>query len=119
MEAAPVVTLIAVGLAIAVIAAFLITVIYQLANVFSRLNTILGVVGAVVEKTEVLDPVLSEIGADLAGGQVAIEDAVERLKARKGYAGDSPAVEPSHGRDPAGLGTSTPVEPPTSAYTNY
>lgn len=119
MEAAPVVTLIAVFLAIAVIAAFLITVIYQLANVFSRLNTILGVVGTVVEKTEVLDPIISEISADLAGGNAAINDSVERLKVRKGYSEGTSAVQPTDDRQPAGLGTSTSVEPPSSVYSNY
>lgn len=121
MEAAPVVTLIAVGLAIAVIAAFLITVIYQLANVFQRLNTILGHVGTVIEKTEVLDPIISEISADLAGGQDAIQHAVDRLKVRKGYSeqGTTREVEPTDDRQPAGFGTSTGVDPQPSLYTNY
>lgn len=119
MEAAPVVTLIAVGLAIAVIAAFLITVIYQLANVFSRLNTILGVVGSVCEKTEVLDPVISEISANLEAGHEALADSVERLKVRKGYAGPESVAEPTGDREPAGMGASTPVDPQPSVYTNY
>lgn len=119
MEAAPLVTLIAVFLAIAVIAAFLITVIYQLATVFSRLNTILGAVGTVVEKTAVLDPIISEIGANLAAGQGALDDAVERLKVRKGYSDADGAVEPTDDRQPAGLGTSTPVDPQPGVYTNY
>lgn len=115
MEAAPLVTLIAVFLAIAVIAAFLITVVYQLAQVFSRLNTILGVVGQVIEKTEVLEPVLSEISNELAGGHGAIESAVERLKLRKGYS--EPGADAD--REPAGVGSSAPLEPPPSVYTNY
>ena len=119
MEAAPLVTLIAVFLAIAVIAAFLITVVYQLANVFARLNTILGAVGQVIEKTEVLDPILSEISADLEAGNGAITAAVERLKLRKGYSEFAPAPEPDRDREPAGIGTSTETEPPPSVYTNY
>lgn len=119
MEAAPLVTLIAVFLAIAVIAAFLITVVYQLANVFSRLNTILGVVGQVVEKTAVLDPVLSEISADLEAGNRAISGAVERLKVRKGYSESASQWEPEPEREPAGIGTSTDVDPPSSVYRNY
>lgn len=113
MEAAPLVTLIAVGLAIAVIAAFLLTVIYQLAQVFSRLNEILGAVGDVVEKTEVLDPVISEIKNDLAAGEAAISDAVERLKTRKG---DPDATAAQNGRDRTGIGTSTDAAPPGSTY---
>lgn len=118
MEAAPVVTLIAVFLAIAVIAAFLITVIYQLANVFQRLNIILGVVGQVTEKTEVLDPILSEISGNLAAGHGALDGAVERLKVRKGYS-DSGAAPQTPDREGGGLGTSTPVDPPPSVYSNY
>ena len=119
MEAAPLVTLIAVFLAIAVIAAFLITVVYQLAHVFGRLNTILGAVGQVIEKTEVLDPILSEISADLEAGNSAITHAVERLKVRKGYSEFEPALAPERDREPAGIGTSTDTEPPPSVYTNY
>lgn len=120
MEAAPLVTLIAVFLAIAVIAAFLITVVYQLANVFARLNTILGAVGQVIEKTEVLDPILSEISADLEAGNRAITGAVERLKVRKGYSEfAAPELEPDRDREPAGIGSSTETEPPSSVYRNY
>lgn len=118
MEAAPLVTLIAVFLAIAVIAAFLITVVYQLANVFARLNTILGAVGQVIEKTEVLDPILSEISADLAAGNGAINAAVDRLKVRKGYSESAPVYDEPD-REPAGVGSSADVEPPPPAYTNY
>ena len=116
MEAAPVVTLIAVFAAIAVIAAFLITVIYQLSMVWQRLNTILGAVGQVIEKTEVLDPIISDIAANVEAGNQALTGAVDRLKARKGYVSDG------HGygdREPAGLGTSAAVDPPPNVYTNY
>ena len=116
MEAAPLVFLITVFVAIGVIAAFLITVVYQLSQVWSRLNTILGVVGQVIEKTEVLDPVLSEISADLEAGNGAISGAVERLKLRKGY---GEAASDAANREPAGIGASTPLDPPPSVYTNY
>ena len=118
MEAAPVVTLIAVGAAILVIAAFLITVIYQLATVFQRLNLILGAVGQVIEKTEVLDPIISDIAANVEAGNQALNGAVDRLKARKGIIDGQPA-EGYGDREPAGLGTSAPVDPPPSVYTNY
>ena len=114
MEAAPLVFLITVFVAIAVIAAFLITVVYQLSQVWSRLNTILGVVGQVIEKTEVLDPVLSEISANLEAGKGAIAGAVERLQLRKGH-----SEAPDANREPAGIGASTPLDPPHSVYTNY
>ena len=117
MEAAPVVTLIATGAAILVIAAFLITVIYQLATVFQRLNLILGAVGQVIEKTEVLDPILSDIAANVEAGNEALTGAVDRLKARKGVT--EQAGDGYGDREPAGLGTSAPLDPPPSVYTNY
>ncbi len=49
--------LIAIILAIIVVATFLITVVTLLGQIWSRINTILGVVGDVVEKTEPLDAV--------------------------------------------------------------
>ena len=116
MEAGPLVFLIITFVAIAVVAAFLITVVYQLSQVWSRLNTILGVVGQVIEKTAVLDPVLSDISANLEAGNSAVTGAVERLKLRKGHGDTEPD---SQARDPAGIGSSTPLEPPHSVYTNY
>ena len=116
MEAGPLVFLIITFVAIAVVAAFLITVVYQLSQVWSRLNTILGVVGQVIEKTAVLDPILSEISTNLEAGNGAITSAVERLKLRKGV-GDAGAD--SQNREPAGIGASTPLDPPPNVYTNY
>ena len=115
MEAGPLVFLIITFVAIAVVAAFLITVVYQLSQVWSRLNTILGVVGQVIEKTAVLDPVLSDISANLEAGNNAVTGAVERLKLRKGQGDTTPDSQ----RDPAGIGSSTPLDPPHSVYTNY
>ncbi len=120
MDAHKLVMLIAVALAIVVIAAFLLTVITLLAQTWSRINTILGVVGGVVEKTEVLEPVLDEINAAIRGGEAALTGAVERLKVRKGYSESaSSGFDESRDREPAGLGTSTDVKPPNSAFTNY
>lgn len=116
MEAGPLVFLIITFVAIAVVAAFLITVVYQLSQVWSRLNTILGVVGQVIEKTAVLDPVLSDISANLEAGNNAVTGAVERLRLRKGGGDTEPD---SQTRDPAGIGSSTPLDPPHSVYTNY
>jgi hypothetical protein len=120
MEPAQLVMLIAVCLAIVVIAVFLITVVTLLAQIWSRINTILGVVGGVIEKTEPLAPVIGEIKAGLAGGEEAIVDAVERLKLRKGFSDQESAVHHAGDREPAGIGTgSGDVAPPPSAYRNY
>ena len=119
METAQLVMLIAVILTVIVIAAFLITVVTLLGQIWSRINTILGVVGVVVEKTEPLGPVIGEIKADLAGGEAAIVDSVERLKTRKGYSEPSSTFDEDRDREPAGLGTSSDVAPPSSPFSNY
>lgn len=119
METAQLVMLIAVILTVIVIAAFLITVVTLLGLIWSRINTILGVVGDVVEKTEPLGPVIGEIKADLAGGEAAIVDSVERLKVRKGFSEPSAVHDDDRDREPAGLGTSTDVKPPSSGFSNY
>lgn len=119
MESAQLVMLIAVVLAIVVIAVFLITVVTLLAQIWSRINTILGVVDGVVEKTEVLDPVISEIKGDLAGGEAAIVDSVQRLKMRKGYSEATSGYDDEREPEPAGMGTSSDAAPPTSAFRNY
>lgn len=80
MATGPLVTLIAVFLAIAVVAAFLITVAYQLNQVHARVATILGVVDEVVEKTSGVEPVITEISGDLAAGHREIDACVERLR---------------------------------------
>ncbi len=120
MDAHKLVMLVAVALAIVVIALFLITVVTMLAGIWSRINTILGVVGSVVEKTEVLEPVLEEIKAGVQGGDAALSGAVERLKIRKGFSEDSRAgFDTDRDREPAGIGTSEDVKPPGSGFSNY
>ncbi len=122
MAAVHVLTLIVVFVAILVIAVWLMAVTYQLGQVHSRLNTILGVVVDVGEKTAVLDPVISEIQGDLAAGHEAIAGAVQRLKERKGY--QEPVQDertsrpkPHQGGNPeAGA---VPAGPPPITFTGY
>jgi len=117
MSTGALVTLIIISVAVAVVAAFLITVVYQLARIMGNLKTVLGVVGGVVEKTEALEPVISDIRADLAGGEAAIGSAVDRLKARTGY--EEGAADHDRDREPAGIGTSSDVDPQSSGFRNY
>lgn len=92
---------------------------------YSRLNSILGAVAGVIEKTVVLDPIISEIKADIADGHAAIDGAVERLKVRKGYSEESQREQASeHEYLPVGASAAaTPRQPAppasTSSYTNY
>jgi len=82
MDAAPVVTLIAVALTVAVIAIYLILIALILKRVFGRLETILGAVSAVTEKSAPAGEVIAAINADLADGHKALDEAVERLRER-------------------------------------
>jgi hypothetical protein len=111
--------LIAIILAIIVVALFLITVVTLLAQIWSRINTILGVVGGVVEKTEVLEPVINEIKAGIQGGEAALADSAQRLQARKGYTEPAPAFDDERDREPAGIGSAADVAPPPSAFRMY
>lgn len=113
MAAAHVVLLIAVFLAVAVIAAFLITVTYQLHQVSSRLVTILGVIDQVVERTAPLESVITEISNDLGAGHQALEGAVQRLKERKGITTLPGEEAPAHGAPVV------PAGPPPHTFRNY
>ncbi len=118
MEAAPLVTLIAVALAVIVIALFLVVTTYQLHMVSSRLNTILAAVGDVGDKTTVLEPVITEISNDLTGANEAMDGAVRRLMDRKGYVdpADPTAQRADHLGQPAPAAGSVPAGPPPTTF---
>lgn len=82
MDPAYVVLLIAVTLAIAVIATYLIIIGAILKTVFSRLRTILAAVSEVTVKTAPAGAVIDEINQDLAAGHEALQAAVLRLRER-------------------------------------
>ena len=79
MEPAAVVTLVGVGLAVLVIAIYLIGVARALLRVSSQLNVVLSSVGALPEKVDPAEGVLNEINTDLA----AVQDLLEGLLAKK------------------------------------
>lgn len=118
MEAAPLVTLIAVALAVIVIALFLVVTTYQLHMVSSRLNTILAAVGEVGDKTTPLEPVINDIANDLIGAHEAMDGAVRRLQERKGYVdpADPTAQRADHLGQPAPAGGSVPAGPPPTTF---
>ena len=82
MGAHAVVTLIAVALALAVIASYLIKIALILWNVIDRLRVILGAVVAVAENSRPMEPIMNDINADLDGARKAFEGAVKRLEER-------------------------------------
>ena len=77
-----VVTLAAVGLALAVIASYLIKIALILWNVIDRLRVILGAVVAVAENSRPMDPIMTDINRDLDAARQAFEGAVKRLEER-------------------------------------
>jgi hypothetical protein len=81
-----VVTLIAVALALAVIASYLIKIALILWNVIDRLRVILGAVVAVAENSRPMEPVMNDINRDLDAARDAFEGAVKRLEQRRGPA---------------------------------
>lgn len=118
MGAAPAVTLVAVALTVIVIAGYLIVIAVILKGVFGRLETILGAVSGVTEKSAPAGDVIAAMNKDLSAGHRALDDAVERLRERteadsvQGDAyppvrrGGSVAVPP-----PAGGGGSVAADP--------
>lgn len=106
MDAAHAVLLLGVFIAIAVIAGYLIYVGVILKTVFSRLNTILGAVDAVTERSAPIGPVLDEINRDLAEGQRALEGAVERLRERL-----APTVDDGPTGPPTSAGSAAAQQP--------
>jgi len=83
MEPSAFVLIVAVFLAVAVVAAYLLVVIAILSNVNRRLRLVLSGVDAVTEKATPVGPIIEEINRDLATGRAALEGCVERLKERQ------------------------------------
>lgn len=107
--AAPAVTLVAVALTVAVIAIYLILIAIILKKVFGRLETILGAVSDVSDRSAPAGEIIAAINADLSAGHRALDDAVERLRERTEDDADqefSPAA-------PARRGGSVAVSPPS------
>ena len=73
-----------VAVAVVVVALFLIAIVVELRRTHLRLVTILGAVGDTVEKTDPLYAVVDEIKRDVAAGQAALADCVNRLEERLG-----------------------------------
>ncbi len=84
MKPEHVVSIVLVLVAVLVIAGFLIAVIVELRRTHLRLITILGAVVETVEKTDGLEGVVNDIADDLATGQAALADCIDRLEQRVG-----------------------------------
>jgi hypothetical protein len=108
MKPEHVVSIVLVAVAVVVVALFLIAIVVELRRTHLRLVTILGAVVETVDKTDPLYAIVDEIKADLAAGQAALADCVDRLEDRLGGAA-SPA-EPQE---------ITPLQRPGDVFTSY
>jgi hypothetical protein len=93
MKPEHVVSIILVAVAVVVVALFLIAIVVELRRTHLQLVTILGAVGDTVDKTDGLEAIVADISADLAAGEAAFADCVDRLEQRLGAAapaGDVP-----------------------------
>jgi hypothetical protein len=88
------VSIILVAVAVVVVACFLIAIVYNLRRTHLQLVTILGAVGETVQKTDGLEAVVTEISRDLAAGQAALNDCVDRLEQRLGAGPSADDGEP-------------------------
>jgi hypothetical protein len=98
MKPEHVVTIIGVGAAVLVVALFLIAIVVELRRTHLQLVVILGAVSDTVSKTDGLDEITAEIARDIATGQQALLECVERLEQRLG--GAAPAQPQPAGGPP-------------------
>ena len=102
------VSIVLVAVAVVVVALFLIAIVVELRRTHLQLVVILGAVGETVAKTDGLEAVVAEISGDLAAGQAALRDCVDRLEQRLGTGAPStPADE------------LTVMQKPGNAFTTY
>jgi hypothetical protein len=122
MKPEHVVSIVLVAVAVVVVALFLIAIVVELRRTYFRLITILGAVGETVDKTDGLESVVADIKADLAAGQAALADCVDRLERRLGAPPAAeerpPQRERSEGAPVAG-GTDAAATGKPNVFTNY
>jgi len=111
-------SLIEIFVAVAVVAAFLIAIVVELRRTHLQLVTILGAVGETVDKTDGLEAIVNDISRDLAAGQAALADCVDRLEQRIGP--QHSEAEADDGTRPDGVGSRERSEPGNpNVFSNY
>jgi hypothetical protein len=126
MKPEHIVSIVLVAVAVVVVALFLIAIVVELRRTHLQLVTILGAVVETVQKTDPLEDIVAEISADLAAGQAALADCVDRLEQRLGSrpsaAGDPRRREGRASREagaPVAGGTDAAAPAKPNAFTNY
>ena len=117
MNAAHVVLLIGVFIAVAAIAGYLIAIILILKHVVNRLVTILGAVQATTDTAQPVGPIIDDINKDLDAGRKLMENCVQRLEESREPVGATAGSDrhgvPEHWSDSREGGTITAVLPPS------
>lgn len=114
MDPAHVVLLLAVFIAVAAIAGYLIAITLILRHVVARLVTILGSVQAVTDTSQPVGPIVDDINKDLAAGRRLIESTVQRLEESREPVGATSQPETLRsGSEGGDGGTATAAPPPT------
>src|ERR687885_651734 len=93
MDDPAILTLVGVGIAVVVIAVYLIIIAMILKRVTGRLVLILDAVGQSTRRSEPVGAVMDDINRDLEQGRAAIEACVQRLEQRFGAANGGAEVE--------------------------
>jgi len=119
MNAAYIVLLIGVALAVVAIAGYLIAITLILRHVVNRLVSILAAVDAVTETTQPVGAVVNDLNTDLNAGRQLIEGLVERLESSRAPVGAA-AQTSRHAGDGNGQGAGeweeeTPTADPAAA----
>lgn len=76
-----VLTLVAVGLIVAALAAYLLTILVQLRRILFTLGTVNVGLRAIARRVQPLEPILAEINADLARVRDALMEVLRRRRA--------------------------------------
>ncbi len=116
MDPAHVVLLLAVFIAVAAIAGYLIAIVLILRHVVNRLVTILGAVQATADTSQPAGAIIDDLNKDLGAGRKLIEAAVQRLEESREPVGATSEPADRHairsGSAGGDGGTATAAPPP-------
>lgn len=99
MDAAAVVTIIAIVLIVLALVIFLVSVIFELRRITAGLDVVIGSVGEILSKTEPVNSVVDAINADLAAGTELLEGLLVKKAGFDDAAGLVESVYPGAGAE--------------------
>ncbi|MDP9227931.1 MAG: hypothetical protein M3M99_02625, partial [Actinomycetota bacterium] len=99
MDAAVIVTLLAVLLIILALVVYLVAVILELRKITAGLDVVIGAVGEIVSKSEPVNGIVTAINKDLSAGTDLLEGLLEKKAGQDDAAGLVESVFPGSGTD--------------------